>query len=476
MKRLLQGILLLTLFTACQKQDMASKEQNKEAIHASSSANASAYAQSKMSAEIFNSYNWEQQVPLKRHDTVIAVKVMRFGNTTEKLGYLLVHNTKNGWGDIVQHEITYAIRDGKAQPQSITSTSLISKRTGTKKIVPASDGAQTGRSGTEKKSLVSPGGTLPMVTIYGTYSDEGNILTSPRNYNSTLGGLESEGGGGGYTDEGGYYDASGNFIYCDMVDPLYTPDAGGGNADLLPFYSWDDADVIDGILYTRDKYPYKDWGYEWAWWRDIISDEPESGTLNEYDPNFEWWEQNPSTRGQTFPKQARPKFDLVYSKYPMKEVGPGKVDDMTPAEIAEKLKGQIKAEFLGNSKLNFCCIRISMALNEAGIEIPEVKDNTWKDKDGKNYIRGVTFLLQFLNETFGEPEMHYTSSQASGSNLNMPTILGGIKNKGIYVMLPKDGVAFGAAGHATLWGGYNCIGGNNFFGAASQVFIWRLPQ
>lgn len=264
MKLLTQGILLFALLSACQKQEIASKEPAKEYINAST-VKASAYGQSKMPEGLFNSYNWEQQVPLKRHDTVIAIKVMRLGNTSEKVSYLLVHNSKNGWGDIVLHEITYAIKDGKALPQSIASTSIISKKTGTKKLVPTIDGVQTGRSGTGKKSLVSPGGTLPMVTIYGYYQDGAVINTQATDYFLISGGLNAASGGG--SDGNIWNDPS---IYCDMLDPMYTPDAGT-TAGLQPNYSLEDTRWVNGIIYTRDNYPYKAVGYPWLWWENNIS-------------------------------------------------------------------------------------------------------------------------------------------------------------------------------------------------------------
>jgi hypothetical protein len=54
--------------------------------------------------------------------------------------------------------------------------------------------------------------------------------------------------------------------------------------------------------------------------------------------------------------------------------------------------------------------------------------------------------------------------------------LKGIQNRSTYVMKPKSAESFGAKGHATLWAGLDCIGGKNYFGAASDVYIWKLPQ
>lgn len=41
-------------------------------------------------------------------------------------------------------------------------------------------------------------------------------------------------------------------------------------------------------------------------------------------------------------------------------------------------------------------------------------------------------------------------------------------------MKPKSYTIFQATGHATLWGGLDCIGGHNYFAAASDIYIWKL--
>ena len=51
--------------------------------------------------------------------------------------------------------------------------------------------------------------------------------------------------------------------------------------------------------------------------------------------------------------------------------------------------------------------------------------------------------------------------------------LKGIQNRSIYIMKPKSVQSFKVTGHATLWAGLDCIGGKNYFGAASDVYIWK---
>jgi hypothetical protein len=306
-----------------------------------------------------------------------------------------------------------------------------------------------------------------MITVAKLY--EGGSITeiNPVDYYLISGAFVASGNSGG---------VGGDTQYLEYLDPLNTSPGGGGNGNgLLANYNADDIRIVDNTFYSIYSYPYKDWGYPWAWWEKVTSDEPENTALTEFDPNFEWWDQDSSTRGLTFPKQPRPNFYSVYDNYPKMEIASGQFDDKTPAQVANEIGGQVLSEFLGSPDLNFCCIRLSMALQKAGVTIPDVPGKTWKGADGKNFIRGIDFLLRFLKETFGEPEVQLQSSDVQDNTMFMASKIG-MNNKGIYVMIPKNQKTFKATGHATLWGGFNCIGGHNYFGAAGKVFVWKLPQ
>jgi hypothetical protein len=91
-------------------------------------------------------------------------------------------------------------------------------------------------------------------------------------------------------------------------------------------------------------------------------------------------------------------------------------------------------------------------------------------------FRGVKTVSIWLNKVIGPPDIHITAAQIGLDANKYYDYLIGIQNRGIYVMKPKSSESFGATGHATLWAGLDCIGGKNYFGAASDVYIWKLPQ
>ena len=123
---------------------------------------------------------------------------------------------------------------------------------------------------------------------------------------------------------------------------------------------------------------------------------------------------------------------------------------------------------------NGCALRISRVLNYSGLIITNVPGKTWQGSDGKNYFFRVSDLYNFLTQTFGSPDIHKTAADGAPNGKNFRDQIGGIQNKGIYLMKPKSRSTFGAGGHTTLWIGLDCIGGHNYFPAASDIYIWRL--
>lgn len=79
-----------------------------------------------------------------------------------------------------------------------------------------------------------------------------------------------------------------------------------------------------------------------------------------------------------------------------------------------------------------------------------------------------------MTKAFGQPDIHLTEGDGAPNGTNFKNKLIGIQNRGIYIMRPKSQATFGASGHATLWGGLDCIGGHNYFAAASDVYVWKL--
>jgi hypothetical protein len=212
-------------------------------------------------------------------------------------------------------------------------------------------------------------------------------------------------------------------------------------------------------------------GYWWAWWEDALSLE-EREAFDDVLPENRFL---PKARREQrkYPTQNRPFWQNVYDGYPKTSDG---TNDLTALEVSTQIGGQVKMEFDNGSFKNACAIRVSLALNRAGINIPNVPNKTWTGADGKNYFRMSSDLFKFLFDTFGEPDLIKTNADGGVGGLKFPSHLIGIQNRGIYIMEADSYTTFGAEGHATLWAGLNCIGGHNYFGYAGNVFIWRLPQ
>ena len=101
--------------------------------------------------------------------------------------------------------------------------------------------------------------------------------------------------------------------------------------------------------------------------------------------------------------------------------------------------GSIKDELGGNltSLTNFCCVRMSHALTQAGHPITIASD--FVDDAGNGYIIRVKTMKQYLRDTLGQPTL-VSKSSAKGM-------------KGIILF----NISFSdATGHVDLWDGSSC--------------------
>lgn len=459
----------IALLVACEKNAVIEKfnESIKQAPDARS------HAKKILPVETIHQYDWAQQVPLFKNEQLVGVKVLRKNIVNNQLSYLIIHYNTGAFADVVLHKIQYEGKVGQSKPISIKSNNLSKNRIA---LLPLTAGSNNkdldnGRNGTGKRSLVSPGGTLPMVTITGIYNNGSITAVTPTTYFLINGAFVNGGGGssGGTTGGEGGTNPFDPYIYLDYLDPLYVPDAG--SSGLPSEFNLNEYDYMDGTLYSRYDYPGINDGYEWKWWRQAINKEPETNTnLNTSDLDG-WWNGDSSFQQSEAPTQPRPNFSNVNNQYPKTS---DKNDDMPPGQLASLIGGQVLSEFNNGSFQNACAIRLSYALNHSGISIPEIPGKTWKGSDGKNYFREAAQLKAWLTQTFGEPDVVLSSD--TQTPLQMRQSLLGFHNRGIYLMLPKDRAAFQASGHATLWGGLNAIGGKNYLGYAGKVFLWRLPQ
>jgi hypothetical protein len=162
-------------------------------------------------------------------------------------------------------------------------------------------------------------------------------------------------------------------------------------------------------------------------------------------------------------------FSAVENKYPKDMFG---MD--TPADaVAKDIGGQVKELFEKNNYSNACALRLSKALNYAGISIPHIPNVTFEGDDKKYYFLAAEKMLHWMESRFGKPDIIIKGS-SEGEKLK--------GNKGLYFMLPLTPNGFGASGHATIYDGSTCPGGdihcyyNNpaISGGVYRVYLWKM--
>lgn len=120
---------------------------------------------------------------------------------------------------------------------------------------------------------------------------------------------------------------------------------------------------------------------------------------------------------------------------------------------------------------NACPIRLSYALNEAGVKIPGPSKG-YKVSSGKNgrwYIYRVDDMVRYLRSTWGSPDIEAIGAKKSDF----------ASEKGV-IAITGSGWS-DASGHVTLWNGVRCqddchLAGDPENGSftPSKAFLWKL--
>lgn len=147
---------------------------------------------------------------------------------------------------------------------------------------------------------------------------------------------------------------------------------------------------------------------------------------------------------------------------------------MPAAQVCQLIGGEVYSKHLLGEANNACALRVSRALNYTGVVIPALPLQTWKGADNKNYFYTAAHLYNWLQKTFGEPDVKIDAFQGGPNGTKFKSLLAGLQNQGIFMMKPINHLTFEATGHASYWGGLDVAGGHNFFPAAAWVYVWRL--
>ena len=189
----------------------------------------------------------------------------------------------------------------------------------------------------------------------------------------------------------------------------------------------------------------------------------------------------------TFPSQNLPSWNSFYNAFPRNADGSGWLHG---ADGVYGLVGgdvlQVRLEDTDNTFTNnTCALKVSIALNGAGIVIPEIITSTNSDgtinygtvkgADGKYYFLNAQSLNKWMKLTFGTSpantnHYHYTAAQGGVNGENFPALLG--NKKGIYSLTSSDPAW--ASGHADIFFEMLCSAGCHYDGPVESIDVWVL--
>lgn len=120
-------------------------------------------------------------------------------------------------------------------------------------------------------------------------------------------------------------------------------------------------------------------------------------------------------------------------------------------EVGKKIGGNVHLNIDSGVFQNACPIRMSYVLNKSNILIPSGKKYAVvSGKDKNQYMYRVNDMIQFLNETFGKPDVTIKSPKESD-----------FKGKKGIIVFSGSGWS-NARGHVTLWDGLICADACHF--------------
>lgn len=160
----------------------------------------------------------------------------------------------------------------------------------------------------------------------------------------------------------------------------------------------------------------------------------------------------------------RPKFREAWQAFETVNVPVKMVGDL----IGDKVKLNIDNGIFNNA----CPIRISYVLNQTGFKITKKQNIAMSSgRDGQWHLYRVVGAIEYLQSTFGQPEVIIKGA---------PSYADFKDKKGI---LAVKGTGWGdARGHITLWNGTKCSGSchlsespDNGTFVPEEAYLWELP-
>ena len=164
------------------------------------------------------------------------------------------------------------------------------------------------------------------------------------------------------------------------------------------------------------------------------------------------------------------KFNMIMKNYP-------RYTEIASSNLLKELFSGIEDWVLNET--NTCAIRVSAALNEAGVLIQRgvankkhyIKGRGWKTHDKKyDYILRATGMIEYLNKKYGRPVEEYIID--IDDKLKYRRFRHQIENmSGIIALKSKTGS--NVTGHVDIWNKGRFLG-KDYFGAdwIDEIYFW----
>jgi hypothetical protein len=206
---------------------------------------------------------------------------------------------------------------------------------------------------------------------------------------------------------------------------------------------------------------------------------PSQGQDFIYDSSF--WN-NPANLN--FQQQSLPSYNDFLDGFPQNGSG----EFLTGANNIFSLVGgdvqQVRLDYPGNQTKNVCALKVSIALNNSGVVVPNIPNQTIEgggDYAGKYFFLNVRALNNWMRATFGtsnpndgfpdnQNHISFTGQEGGNNGENYPTLAAGLK--GTYMLVMPTGSNL--SGHADVINNNYCPGNCNFQLPVEHIDIWVL--
>jgi hypothetical protein len=249
--------LLVLLAVACQKDKLPTEETSDQSTQAGKQyadklSAVKIYLTSKVDANLTKQLEWETAARIEKRGKLMAWKVPVRGSDRLNIQFVLVNvDDKGNPGSVSRNIVRYESRFGIDRfPVFVLNQNYA---TGVTKQYFTVDKDLGGTGRRVKRLSLDGGGTLPMVTVVGQYSNgstSGPVSGSAAYILAAMLGMDGSSGTSG-GDGTGTGDPNSNYTNLDYLDPLYGTSGGGTVYDSPPpaVITWemDDSDKKPAI-------------------------------------------------------------------------------------------------------------------------------------------------------------------------------------------------------------------------------------